>query len=110
MIEFSILIPVSDNEGAVFSTEHHLTWEAEVLRRFGGFSLLPGTVTGRWLSEGKAYGDTLRCYVIAVPSILDAGRIRALLAYGRRYYRQEALYFSFLGIAEVFNGVPVTAA
>jgi len=103
MVEFRIFIPEADNDGRPFSPEHHIAFEQEVLRRFGGFSLLPGTVSGQWMSEGKAYTDALRVYVIAVESILYSSRIRALLAYARRFYRQEALYFSVLGIAEVFS-------
>ncbi len=104
MIEFRIQIPAADNDGQPFSPEHHRSFEDEVLRRFGGFHLLPGTVSGQWLSEGKTYGDSLRLYVIATESILDGGRIRALLAWARLHYRQEALYLSVLGIAEVFTG------
>lgn len=104
MIEFRILIPVASNEGDLFSPEHHMAFEAEMLRRFGGFSLLPGLTKGAWSSEGRTYGDDLRTYVVAVPSILDGARIRALLAYARLHYRQEAIYFGVLGFAEVFAG------
>jgi hypothetical protein len=104
VIEFRILVPAADNDGQPFSPEHHRIFESEVLRRFGGFTLVPGTVTGQWSSEGTTYTDSLRVYVVAVASILDGGRIRALLAWARLHYRQEAMYFSCLGLAEVFSG------
>ena len=101
MIEFRILTPVADNDGHAFSSQHHMDFESEVLRRFGGFSLLPGTVTGQWASEGRTYTDDLRVYVIAVESIFDAGRIRELAQYAVAHYRQEAIYVAVLGFSEV---------
>ena len=84
MIEFRVLIPVASNEGVTFSPEHHTAFERVVLRRFGGFSLLPGTVRGQWVGDdGRTYADELRTYVIAVQSILDVGPLREVLDFAR---------------------------
>lgn len=101
MIEFRIFIPVASNQGVTFPAKHHAAFEREVLRLCGGFSLLPGTVNGQWLSEGRTYADDLRAYVVAVGSIFDASRILEAAQFALGLYEQEAIYVAYLGFSEV---------
>lgn len=104
MIEVHILIPAADNGGAPFNPGHHLAFEKVVLARFGGLSLLPGTISGKWIGQGGAtYSDTLREYVVAMASILDVGRLVEVLGFALSHYRQESIYFSYLGHAETYD-------
>lgn len=101
MIEVTILIPLADNQGEAFSPEHHEAFEAQVLRRFGGLSRLPGTTAGKWVDQGRTYVDHLVAYVVAVPSILDAANLGEVIAFAKAHYRQEAIYVRYLGISEI---------
>ena len=56
MIKTTILVPVADNAGVLFT---HQDWEwvlTEALQRFGGITY-EGTAQGRWVDEGVTYID-----------------------------------------------------
>jgi hypothetical protein len=101
MIEVTVLVPLRDNDGAVFPPEHHLKFEEVILRRFGGLSRLPGATEGKWIDGGKTYADRLVAYLIAVPSILDGAKLGEVISFARSHYRQEAIYVRYLGLSEV---------
>lgn len=101
-MEFTVLIPVVSNEGEAFSPEHDSVFEAFLLDRFGGFSRQPGLVAGAWIGEGGfAYRDASRAYVVALSSILEAGKLAEVVAFAKSHYRQEAIYLRYLGLSEV---------
>jgi hypothetical protein len=101
MIEFRLFIPTASNEGVSFNPEHHGRFEAEMLRLFGGFSLLRGIVSGQWLGKDITYADDSRVYVVAVGSIFDAGRIREVAEFALGLYGQESIYVGYLGFSEL---------
>lgn len=101
LIEVTLLIPVSGNDGQTFSPEHHAAFEAMLLARFGGLSRLPGTVTGQWASDGKVFTDHLIAYVVALPSITGGGLVGEVVSAAKTHYAQEAIYLRYLGISEI---------
>lgn len=102
MIEFSILIPSKSNAGVVFLADHDMVFEELLLNRFGGFSGGSATITGSWKgADGAIYMDVSRVYVVALPSVLDAGKLREVIDFAKVYYEQEAIYLRYLGLAEI---------
>ena len=102
MIEIRILIPLSSNEGVTFTQEHHRSFEAVLLRYFGGFSRVPGATIGGWQNaEGQVFNDYSACYIVAVKSITATHNLVKVAAFAKTHYRQEALYLSYLGMAEI---------
>ncbi|NUP12957.1 MAG: hypothetical protein HOW73_43510 [Polyangiaceae bacterium] len=107
MIEFRFLIPVNDNDGAVFTPEHDTVFETFIAERFPGLSREPGLVVGAWRGKsGQLFHDQSRVYVVALDSVLDAGRLREVLQFARRHYRQEAIFLRYLGLAEEIRADP----
>lgn len=101
MVEVVVLIPLSGNDGAAFTSEQHAAFEAFVLTRFGGLSRLSGTVAGKWLADGTTYTDELVAYAIAMQSITDGGLLREVVEFAKAHYAQEAIFVRYLGLAEV---------
>jgi len=102
MVTVQVLIPVADNDGAVFTAPEFKAFEAEVLRYFGGFSELPGRVSGGWQDNGVVYADELIVYEIAVGGLLaNSEKLAAVVAFAREAFRQEAIGVRYLGHFEV---------
>lgn len=101
MIEVTLFIPLADNDGQTFSPSDHAAFEAYATDRFGGLSRLPGEVEGKWVSEGRLYTDRLVRYVIALGSITDGGKLGEVVSFAKKHYRQEAIFVSYLGRAEI---------
>lgn len=107
MIEVTILIPVADNDGDTFATPHHAQWERFLAERFGGFSRLPGEVSGGWVDggTGRYYADRNIVYRVAVQGGLVGGSggnaLREAVSFAREHYRQEAIFIAYLGVAEI---------
>lgn len=101
MVEVTILIPVADNSGSTFDSQHHIAFERFVLDRFGGLSRSAHTVDGLWDDQGRTYRDTLLVYTVAVQSILDGGKLREVVDFAKEHYRQEAIYLRYLGMSEI---------
>ncbi len=104
MIEVQVLIPLTDNDGTSFTAAHHGAFEGFVLERFGGISMLPGTVAGSWLEGGQTFSDNSRVYLIAMISLLEGSKLAEVVAFAKSHYRQEAIYFRYLGISEIYEG------
>lgn len=104
MVRTRLLVPMFDNEGHYFDDEQHKAFEALVLTQFGGFTRT-GACYGVWKDEktGEVFRDECVCYEVAVPSILDVSRLRAIAVHAANHYRQEAMYVEVAGIAEVFK-------
>ncbi len=102
IIEVTIFIPVAANDGTPFDQAHHAEFEAFVLNRFGGISLLPGIVDGAWSDAGITYRDQSRMYLVALGSLLDGGILKEVLDFAKRHYRQQAIFFRYLGVAEIY--------
>ena len=100
MVELTILIPVADNEGRLFSADHHRAFEAFAVARFGGITRY-GQARGTWVDEGTTYHDTTLVYGVAVPSITAGDKVREMVEFARSHYRQEAIYIRYLGVAEI---------
>lgn len=101
MIEVDLFIPLADNDGETFLPVHHDAFEASAMERFGGISRLPGQVAGKWSGGGKVYTDQLVIYRIALGSIIDGGKLGEVVAFAKAHYRQEAIYVSYMGMAEI---------
>jgi hypothetical protein len=102
MVEVTLLIPITDNDGRLFAPAHHQAWERYLITHFGGFSLLPGTVVGAW-SDGKVvFNDQSRAYLIAVEGLIaNADKLRIAIRFATSHYRQKTLFVRYLGAAEV---------
>ena len=100
---FTVLffIPIFCNEGRKFSPVVHARFEARTVDLFGGISRVPGVVVGAWKHEGRVYHDRTRVYSVAVKSICEGSKIGELAAFARVLYRQEAIFITYLGLAEV---------
>lgn len=108
MITVLFLIPLHDNDARDFAPEHHRAFELALADRFGGFTLIPGEHHGGWLSGGRLYTDRTRAYQVAVESLIArGGDIVAAAEHAAAHYRQEAIYVTFLGLAEI---IPAAAA
>ena len=101
MIEFSVLIPVESNAGEAFPPAHDTVFEAFLLERFGAFTRAPGLYTGVWTSKGLVFRDSTRAYIVAVASVIDAGKFADVVVFAKANYEQEAIYLRFLGLSEV---------
>lgn len=117
MIIVTILIPLADNAAQVFSPEHHRAFETSLAETFNEFTRLPGTHHGAWIDGGtlyrvahhcwpswRFYTDATRAYQVAVAGLLErAEDIRRAVERARVHYRQEAIYVSYLGTAEILG-------
>lgn len=101
MFELRLFIPLHDNQSKEFSELHHEQFEREILDRFEGVSLLPGTVEGQWKDQGQIYHDSLRVYSIALESITQGSLIGELAEIARAHYQQEAVFVRYLEQAEI---------
>lgn len=91
--EIQCLLPTVDNDGVAFTAADFAAFETVLLDHFGGFSILPVTVTGAWRdpATGRVYRDDLRVYALwaSEPGIPDA--LRAVAEYAKVAFRQEAI-------------------
>ncbi|MEE8395426.1 MAG: hypothetical protein V3S29_05170 [bacterium] len=101
MFEVQIFIPLQDNEAREFTSGYHQQFERAILERFGGLSLLPGTVAGQWLDQNTVFFDTLRVYAVALESLTQGGLVGELVEIAKAHYRQEAVFIRYLGQAEI---------
>ena len=102
MIEVHILIPLTDNAGRAFDEAHHDAFATELTRLFGGCSLLPGLVAGRWMDAGQMYSDQNRVYAVFVPGLLEgAPKVTAAVALAKTHYAQLKVSVRYLGHAEI---------
>lgn len=104
MIVVTILIPLADNVARTFSAEHHRAFELALAEFFGGFTKLPGEALGAWLDKGRLYNDTTRAYQVAVTGLLErASAIMDAVQLARMHYRQESIFVTYLGAAEIIG-------
>ncbi len=102
MFEVQFFIPAAGNDGVTFTEKQHADFEREVIERFKGVSLLPGTVEGQWMDASRSvFSDTLRVYVIAVPSITLGHKIGELAEIAKQLYLQKAVTVRYLGQMEI---------
>ena len=101
MVEVTIFIPTADNDGNAFDSAHHSDFEGFILERFGGLSRSTQEVDGLWQDGGRVYRDRLLVYTVAIESITDGGTLGEVIDFAKAHYRQEAIFFRYLGIAEV---------
>jgi hypothetical protein len=59
-------LPRTFNDGAEVPAELFLETVEELLRQFGAYSLMPGSVEGAWMHEGKRHEDLTRRVVVDV--------------------------------------------
>jgi hypothetical protein len=104
MIEVTIYVPAADNDGATFTPTHHAMFEAFILDRFGGLTRATQEVEGVWKNQdGRTFTDRNLVYLVALQSILEGERLREVLGFAKLHYRQEAIFFRYLGIAEIYE-------
>lgn len=63
---YEILLPRTFNDGTAVPDELFLETVEELLQQFGAYSLMPGSVEGTWMHEGKRYDDMTRRVVVDV--------------------------------------------
>lgn len=100
MIEVTLYVPVSDNNGKKFSTQHVDRFESFAVKLLGGLTRI-GTVDGMWVDEGRVYTDHSVAYTFALTSITDGSKVAELTAYANRHFRQKAVYIRYLGLSEI---------
>lgn len=96
-----LFVPKADNDGAVFTEDQHWVFETFAASLFGGITMR-GEVVGLWLGS-KLFRDEMRHYQLGMTSLLDGDKLRQLLKYARAHYRQEAMFFQYGSVAEVFT-------
>jgi hypothetical protein len=101
MFLITISIPTTSNEGETFTPEHHKGFEAIVVNQFGGLTRRGETVSGMWRDGDRTYCDVNIEYLIAVGSITDGAKLKMVVEFAKRHYRQEAIFISYLGVAEI---------
>lgn len=102
-IVWTILVPLKDNDGHVFSPEHHDAFRARARELFGGYTSL-GLTFGEWTdASGAVYADDCSRYEIATPSLLDSARVRSFCDFAAKHYRQKAIYVSALGVVDLYE-------
>lgn len=73
-------------------------------RKQGGRKCGEGAHHGAWIDGGTLYTDATRAYQVAVAGLLErAEDIRRAVERARVHYRQEAIYVSYLGTAEILG-------
>jgi hypothetical protein len=63
---YEILLPLRFNDGSPIPDDALHQTREEVVSRFDGVSVLPGTITGIWIQEGVRYEDSLVRLVVDV--------------------------------------------
>lgn len=102
MITVILLIPLADNDKVTFAPDHHRAFEIALAEFFGGFTLLPMSCLGAWVDNGRLYTDQTRAYQVAVKGMVESGAALAdCVALARAHYRQETIYLTYLGVAEI---------
>jgi hypothetical protein len=56
---YEILLPLQYNDGSQVPDEDLNQTREELVARFEGVSVLPGTIQGIWIHEGSRYEDSL---------------------------------------------------
>ena len=65
---------------------------------------LPGEALGARLDKGRLYNDTTRAYQVAVTGLLErASAIMDAVQLARMHYRQESIFVTYLGAAEIIG-------
>jgi len=101
MIEVQIFIPTEDNNKVRFLQSHHDTFQAELIRLFGGYSLFPGVVAGGWQNAGTVYQDTALVYAVSVSVLIARGdALREMANFAKQHYLQLHVYVRYLGVNE----------
>lgn len=101
MLVVELYIPLADNDGRIFTADHHAAFETALAGLFGGFSRLPGTVTGGWQAEGRLYRDDLVVYAVALSSIVEGAKVGDAAKLAKAHYAQLAIFVRYLGLSEV---------
>jgi hypothetical protein len=101
MFEVKYLIPVSDNDGNVFTQAHHDAFEAKATELFGGVTFYPGHARGAWRHEGHTYRDETIIAGVAVKSLADWAKIIELEEFAKSHYRQLTVCLQYLGLVEI---------
>jgi hypothetical protein len=76
--------PVADNEGVVFSDDHHAAIRRVICSVSGGLTWNPTPWQGEWIYEGKLYREP----VIIVQFRATRVEAESIAIIARKYYRQ----------------------
>jgi hypothetical protein len=104
MIKAVMLVPVRDNDGRRFTKTEWTRLEHRLAAAFGGYSLLPGRVTGGWVHEGRLFRDQSRQYAVALNSWSQLSAWLEVVRWTRTAFRQEAMFIEVNGVPEVLHG------
>ncbi len=99
MIEAVVLVPVTDNDGALFPASAWRTLEQRLLQ-FGGFSVREG-VRGAWRGEERVYHDRLVEYTTSLTSWNQFPKWLIVVRWAKTQFRQEAIYIRVAGVPDI---------
>ncbi|MBI4496324.1 MAG: hypothetical protein HY689_00260 [Chloroflexi bacterium] len=103
MIKTVVLIPVSDNDGNLFSNKDWQELEARFIAVLGGYSRHVD-VPGAWRDdEGRLYDDVSRQYVVYLASFRQLPAWLGIVDWAREHFRQEAIATEINGYPEIFG-------
>jgi hypothetical protein len=68
---YEILLPLQFNDGIPVPDDALHQTREEVVSRFDGVSISPGTITGIWIQEGVRYEDSLVRLVVDVEDTVE---------------------------------------
>ena len=101
MIEITILIPRTDTEGCLWTSERRQWWRELLCARHGGFTRGPSR-EGGWLGfGGKVMIETGEEWVVAVEGLRELATLVETLEMAKDHFNQEAIYVRYLDRAEL---------
>lgn len=103
MIKTAILVPIANNNGAIFEPSDHRWVMTEAVARFGGITR-EGIVEGQWAEDAQVYEDRLLRLVIALSSWQQIPAWLTFVEEIRVRFRQISLYGEIAGVPEIFSG------
>ena len=65
-IRYEILLPLKYNDGTPIEPEKFQQTKEELLERFQGLTIDPGTIQGHWVYQGEQFEDELIRLVVDV--------------------------------------------
>ena len=87
---WQILVPVSDNEGNIFSVAHHRAWDAVVRRLARGGLTIQQPAKGEWTMQD---GKIIREEMIPVSVIANFDQMVSIVEFTAQHYRQKAVFY-----------------
>ncbi|MGH2583378.1 MAG: hypothetical protein ACRDJE_00520 [Dehalococcoidia bacterium] len=101
MIKAVVFVPIRSNQGHTFPRRAWQDLLAQ-LQRFGGVTVEPA-VSGRWLSGGRWYDESMLPHVVALTSWRQIPVWLAIVEWAQAHFEQEAMYIEIAGQPEIID-------